>query len=137
MGQPSWYALIAYARTLRNNFLLGGAASAQHRRNRPQQYLEIQPRRPVVDVLQVELHPAVEVDLVAAAHLPEAREAGLHRQPAAVPAVVRGHLLGDGGAGADQAHVALQHVQELRQLVERELPEDTADRGDARVVLRL
>src|SRR3954451_10519568 len=115
MGQPSWYALIAYARTIGDNFLLGGAAAAQHRRNRAQQDLQIEPWRPVVDVLQVELHPAVEVDLVAAADLPETRQSRLHRQPPPMPPVVRRHFLRNWRPRTDEAHVALEHIPELRQ----------------------
>ena len=40
-------------------------------------------------------------------------------------------------AGTDQGHVAAQHVQQLRQLVDAEAAQDAADPGDARVVLEL
>src|ERR1043165_5011502 len=104
----------------RRGKVLRSAASAEHGRNRAQEDLEVEGRRPVVDVLQVELHPAVEVDLVAAADLPEARQARLHRQPPAVPPVVRRDLLGDRRAGAAEAHVALPHRPEVRALIAAE-----------------
>ena len=44
--------------------------------------------------------------------------------------------LGPLGARADQAHLAAQHVPELRQLVEPRLAQEPADPRDARVVLR-
>src|SRR6266536_1857922 len=96
------------------------APARQNGRNRPQQNLQIQRRRPVVDVLQVELHPVIEIDLVPAADLPETSQARLHGEAAAVPAAVRLHLFRDRRARPDQAHVALEHIPELRQLVERE-----------------
>ena len=45
--------------------------------------------------------------------------------------------LGVGGVWPwpDQGHRAVQHVQELRQLVDRELADDPADAGDTRIVL--
>jgi hypothetical protein len=42
---------------------------------------------------------------------------------------------GDGGARADDRHVAAQDVDEVGQLVDREPPQDGADPGDARVAL--
>ena len=41
------------------------------------------------------------------------------------------------GPRPDQAHVALHHVEELRQLVDAPAPERAADAGDARVFLQL
>src|SRR5207253_6082595 len=116
-----------------NNFLLGSAAPAEDRRNRAQQDLQIEPRRPVVDILEIELHPAVEVDLVAAADLPQTRQSRLHRQPPAMPPVVRRHFLRNRRPRADETHVALEHVPELRELVERELAQHAADRRHARI----
>src|SRR5258708_3585740 len=78
----------ARRRATRAIFALRSPPSRQNRRNRAQQDLQIERRRPVVDVLQVELHPAIEVDVIAAADLPEARQSWLHRQPAPVPAVI-------------------------------------------------
>ena len=49
--------------------------------------------RPAVDVLEVRLDPAVELGSRAALDLPEPGDAGLHRQPAAVPEVVVGDLV--------------------------------------------
>ena len=40
-----------------------------------------------------------------------------------------------GRARADQAHLAAQHVDEVRQLVEREAPQQRADARDARIAL--
>jgi len=63
-------------------------AAEEHRRDRPQDDLDVAPERPAVDVLEVELHPLVEVDLAAAAHLPGAGDPGPHREAAALPALV-------------------------------------------------
>ena len=51
-------------------------------------------------------------------HLRPAGDAGQHRQPPRLlTSVVRG-LLDEIGARTDEAHLAEQHVRELRQLVE-------------------
>ena len=53
-----------------------------------------------------------------------------------MPPVIRRHFLGDRRARADQAHVAFEHVPQLRQFVERELAQHAADGGDARIGFR-
>src|ERR1043166_792333 len=111
----------ASRRPMTSSVALTRAFTGQNRGDGAEEDLEVERRRPVVDVLQVELHPAVEVDVVAAADLPEAREPRLHRQPSSVPPVIRRDLLGDRRPRPDQAHVALQDVPELRDLIEREL----------------
>src|SRR6059036_533860 len=51
--------------------------------------------------------------------------------------MVRAHFLGNRRTRTDQAHVAFEHVPELRQLIEREPAQDSADPCDARVGLYL
>src|SRR5687767_9435874 len=59
------------------------AGPEQDDRDRFHDDLGIEPERPVVDILEIELHPFAEArDLVASADLPEAGEAGFHREPA-------------------------------------------------------
>ena len=79
----------------------------------------------------------VEVRVAAAADLPQAGDAGLHRQPAAVPQVVARDLVGERRPRADEAHLAAEHVPQLGQLVERGPPQEAADPRDARVVVEL
>ena len=63
---------------------------------------------------------------VSAADLPQAGDAGLHRQPAAMPQVVALDLARERRPRADEAHLAAQHVQELRQLVEARASQEPA-----------
>jgi hypothetical protein len=49
---------------------LRGAVAAQHGRNRLCQNPKIEAERPIIDVLQIELHPALETKIAAALHLP-------------------------------------------------------------------
>lgn len=95
---------------------------------------DVLPEAPVADVPGVELEAAVEADVVAAADLPEAGDAG------------RGHA--DDGqevadllffarqvrARADEAHLALDDIEDLRQFIEAVLADEFADFRDARVV---
>src|SRR5262245_66175365 len=58
--------------------LLRRPPAGEHHRDRLEQDLEVEHRGPGVDVLQVQLDPAVEVDLVAPADLPQAGQPRLH-----------------------------------------------------------
>src|SRR5687768_4993381 len=56
--------------------------------------LRVEHKRPVVDVFQIELHPIFETDGVSSGNLPDARDAGLHRKPPAMPRLVFRNLRG-------------------------------------------
>ena len=72
-----------------------------------------------------------------AEHLPETGHAGLEVEAPARPAVDVMVLLGDERARTDQAHLATEHVEQLRELVQRSAAQEASDAGDARVVLDL
>lgn len=92
------------------------------------------PEAPVADVPGVELEAAVEADVVAAADLPEAGDAGRgHADDRQVVADLL-FLARQVWARADEAHLALDDVEDLRQLVEAVLADELADLRDARVV---
>src|ERR1035437_71469 len=82
--------------------------------------LKVQPKRPVVNVLQVQPHPVLEIaDIVAPADLPEAGEARLDSQPPPMGQVIEPlDFVHRQRARADQAHLATQHVEKLGELVE-------------------
>ena len=88
-----------------------GAAGGEDGRDGPEADLQVVPERPGVDVLEVELHPALEVDVVAAADLPGAGDARLHREAAPLPALVLAHLGRERRARADDAHLAARTFQ--------------------------
>ena len=58
-------------------------------------------------------------------------------QPPVLPVFVLRDLARDRWARADQAHLAAQDVEQLRQLVQAGAPEEAADRRDARIALHL
>src|SRR5690349_2692768 len=112
--------------------LLGRGEVAAYGQERHQHDLHVEPDRPVLDVVVVPLDAVLERRLAAeTVHL---RPAGDPRLDALAVAVAVDALLEHArevrplGAGADEAHVALEHVQQLRQLVERGLAHEAAER---------
>lgn len=92
------------------------------------------PEAPIADVPGVELEAAVEADVVAAADLPEAGNAGRgHADDGQIVANLL-FLAWQVRAWADEAHLALDDVEDLRQFVEAVLADEFADLRDARVV---
>ena len=62
-----------------------------------------------------------------------AGDAGPHLEAAPLARRVALHLIGEGGAGTDEAHVAADDVPELWQLVERQPPQHPPRTRDARI----
>src|SRR5512134_3657573 len=105
--------------------------AADDRERRLDQDRDVEPDRPVLDVVEVEPDEVVEGQGRAPRDLPEARDPGQDEIALPVPGFEPLVVADRERAGPDQAHLAAQHVQELRQLVERELAEQAADAGDA------
>src|SRR5205814_10316620 len=95
--------------------------------------LQIEPGGTVLDVPNVELDPLGPGQRRAPVDLRPARDPRFDLQPAALALVVLLHLVAERRPRADYGHVSADHVPELRQLVERQPPQDTADPGDAPV----
>src|SRR3954447_1803958 len=100
-----------------------------------EQKARVLPQRPVRDVQVVELHHLLERDARPPEDLPRSGEARREVEPALAPAVDLLLELRRHGPGADQAHVALQDVPELRQLVDARAPQQIPGARDARIVL--
>src|SRR5579875_3883183 len=69
----------------------GGSMSAfacQNMRNGFQDDGPIELQGPVLNIRDIHAHPGVEVDVIAAAYGPKARQSGTHAQTAALPALV-------------------------------------------------
>src|SRR5439155_4705999 len=94
---------------------------------------DVQPDRPVLEVVEVEPDEVVEAEARAARDLPEAGHAREHEVALAVPGLEVLVVAERQRPRADEAHLAAEHVPELRDLVEREAPQERADRGHARV----
>ena len=87
------------------------------------------------DVVAVEADFFFEVEIAAAADLAEARDARLYGEQKMVVAFVIVHFLGEVRAGADEAHVAFEHVPKIGELIEAGFAEPTAKACDAGIVL--
>ena len=88
----------------------------------------------MVDVIHVEGKPIVPRQRIATVCLGVARNARRHFEFATLIALVQGHFRIQIGTRANNAHVALQHIQELRELIERRLAHKRADLRHARVI---
>src|SRR5690349_8227197 len=112
--------------------LLGRGEVAADGQERHQHDLHVEPDRPVLDVVVVPLDAVGERRLATqAVDLRPARDPGLDAETVAVAVDAlfeHAREVGPLGAGADKAHVALEHVQQLRQLVERGLAHEAAER---------
>src|SRR5262249_31401422 len=97
--------------------------------------LQVEPEGPVVEVPEVQVDSLRPADRLAPVHLRPAGDARLDRQAAAVVVGVAGDLLDEIRARPDEAHLAAQHVPELRQLIEAGAAEESAGARDAWVVL--
>ena len=82
------------------------------------------------DIAQIPLNALVPAHYVAAFHLRQPGHARPDAEAAQLPRVVPLHLVGQRGPGADQAHFAAQHIDELRQFVGGEPAQDPAGPGD-------
>ena len=89
------------------------------------------------DVFQVSTDHAVESGRVTLRDLPPAGDTGLHGQALQVVLGVLRHLVGQRRARAHDGHLAQEHVEELRELVDGVLADELADLGDAGVLAHL
>src|SRR6185295_3199975 len=121
-----------------------GILFPQHHGHGLEDDLQVERERPAAQVgevaLDAPLHLLDRVGLAAkAAHLREAGDAGPHlvADHVAADQLAIELVMGDGvRPRADHAHAPLQHVDELRQLVERAAAQEGAEARDAAVVAR-
>src|SRR6266516_451498 len=107
--------------------------AAEESARRPREDPQVEARRAVLAVQDVELDPIRPWQLGPAVHLRPAGDAGLHVQPMPLPLVVLLDLVPQRRPRPDHAHLPAHHVPELGQLVERELAQQPAGARDARV----
>ena len=96
---------------------------------------QVEPQRGVLDVPEVELDPLVPRQRGAAVDLRPAGDPGQRVEPAPLALVVAVDLDLHGRARADERHLAAQHVDEVRHLVERRAAQPRAEPRDAVVAL--
>src|SRR4029079_17581489 len=103
---------------------------AEEGERRPQQDLQVDLRRAMLDVPDVELDPLRPRKLRTAVHLGPAGEPRAEVETVALVLVVLLDLVAERGPRADHAHVSAQDVPQLRELVDRRAAEDAADARD-------
>lgn len=109
---------------------------AEDNRNGAPEEHEIQPHAPVMHIPAVHLDALGIVDIASSAGLPHAGDAGEDRVVLLdIFPIPRDFLLND-GAGSDEAHLPLQDVQELGQLIEAGLSKEGAALCDAGIILQ-
>src|SRR5712691_6763026 len=109
--------------------------AAEERERRLREDLQVEPRRAVLDVPDVQLDPLRPGKRRTAAYLRPAGDARLHVEPPCLPRRVALDLIAQRRARPDDAHLATDHVPELWELVERKPAENPARTRDARVAL--
>src|SRR5207244_8008529 len=104
------------------------ARAAEDGRDRLGENRDVEPDRPVLEVVEVEPDEVVEAEVRAAGDLPEPRHARADEIALAVPALELGVVAQRQRAGPDEAHLAAEHVPDLWHLVEREAAQERPDR---------
>src|SRR5437762_8010832 len=99
------------------------------------EYAQVEPDRPVLDVIQVVLYSLTEVAVASQiVDLRPAGDAGFHEMFLHVPgkAIAKlGDKIRSLGPRTHQRHIAAEHVQELRQFVQAETSQQRAERPRA------
>src|SRR5664280_218808 len=112
-------------------------APRHDRRHRHQHNAQVAEDRHVLDVLALECQALVEVQGAATVDLHRAGQPGLDRKPEEVLGIVALDQVELLRTRPDQAHVALEHVPQLRDLVEARAAQEAAYTRDAGIVLDL
>ena len=97
---------------------------------------EIQPDAPVMHVPAVHLYALGVVDVAASTGLPHAGDAGEDGVVLFDIFPIPRDFFLDDGAGSDEAHLPLQDVQELWQLIEAGLSKEGAALCEAGIILQ-
>src|SRR5436190_14653465 len=109
------------------------AVPAEDHAGGPQQDLEVQAPAAVLDVPEVELDAVAPRQRGATVDLRPAGEPGLDGQAPALAVGVLRDLDRDRRPRADDGHVAAQHIDQVRYLVERRAPQEAPHSRDPRV----
>src|SRR5690349_4335845 len=80
---------------------------------------QVESERLALDVLEVELNSLIPGDRIPAPDLGKAGHARPYRQASHLSVVVTLDLITECGSRTNQAHIAPQHVEDLREFIER------------------
>src|SRR5215813_2580631 len=119
-----------------SSLVLTGATRENDCRNGPQHNRHVETQRPAIDVLQIQMHPLLEGKIAAAGNLPEASQPGLHTEATLLPGLFHPNRIANRQrARANDAHIAQQDIDQLRQLIDARAPQPLPDSSNSRVVL--
>lgn len=107
------------------------AFSFQHLQHGHPEYFHIQPEGDVIYVVDVQLKLAGPADAVAAVHLRPASDAGPDLVAAVLLFGVEGQVFQQQRPWANDAHVSLQYIVQLRQFIQRSLADKITHPGHA------
>src|SRR5947209_2100144 len=125
--QPPWIAQQSRRQT-------SDSGTSHYNREGAQEDAQVGPKTPVLDVIEVQFHASSEGRVTPGGYLPSSGQAGGYIQPAQVFELIAVVIVEGVRPGADQAHVADQHVPELWQLVETIASKPFPDGRDSRVI---
>src|SRR5947209_1768167 len=98
---------------------------------------DVEPDRPVLEVVEVETYEVVEAEVDAAGDLPKAGHSREDEVALPMPVVELDVVAQRQRARADERHLAAKHVEDLRQLVDRVPAQEAPDPRHTGVVLDL
>src|SRR5215208_2299113 len=114
------------------------SGAAQYRGDRAHQDAHVEPERPLLNILAVEVDHVLEIEhLAAPTYLPKACYAGFRVEPTEVMVLVVAEIRFEERARADQRHLSDENVEQLRQLVETPPSQESPETRCARVILDL
>src|SRR4051794_597471 len=106
----------------RNKFHLSMRSFAeQNLWDRAKDDLPVECQRPGVNILHIQLHPGLEIDVVTALDRPQASQSRTHPQPPSLPSLIPFDLLWNSRSRTHKRHLAFHDIPQLRPLVNRKL----------------
>ena len=91
----------------------------KHHPHSPHHNLHIQPQTPLGNILLIQPHNLFKVrNITSPTHLPHSGYSGLYGQPYAVVQFILIPFIDSWRSRTDQAHIAFQHIPELRKLIQ-------------------
>lgn len=110
----------------------GTAEDYEHglRKNR-----EISSDGPILDVRNVQILALLLRKIRTTGNLPRTSNTGLHQQTRGIQGAIAGNLVRQRRTRPNQRHIALQHVKELRELIQRSLTNKMANLRNTWIIL--
>src|SRR5208283_2412700 len=113
---------------------LADAISPHQSQHREVQDFGIEPEALMIHVPNVQLELLLPGEVVSSVHLRPSSDARLHLVATALESRVSGQVFGKQRSRADQAHIPLEHVPELRQFIEAGAAKEFSQRGQPLLV---